>query len=59
MGETSDLDSEVLGHHAVPGGQVTVDELLGVEVGHAIGDLPGHLDHQLQGGRWPARRVIL
>ena len=59
MGETSDLDGEVLGHHAVPGGKVAVDKLLGVEVGHAVGDLPGHLDHQLQGGRRPACRVML
>ena len=58
MGETSDLDGEVLGHHAVPGGQVAVDELLGVEVGHAVGDLRRHLDHLLQRGRRAARVVL-
>ena len=29
-GRTSDLDGEVVGHHAVPGGKVSVDELVGV-----------------------------
>lgn len=28
-----------------------MDELLGVQVGHAIGDLGGHLDHLPQRGR--------
>ena len=45
---TSYLDGEVVCHHAVPGRQVSVDELVGVEVGHAVGDLSCHLDHLLQ-----------
>ena len=55
---TPDLDGEVLGHHAVPGRQVSMDELVGVEVGHAIRDLSRHLDHLLQRGQRQTGRVL-
>lgn len=35
-----------------------MDELLGVEVSHAICDLSSHLDHLLQ-SRWWTSRVVL
>lgn len=44
---TSYFYSEVLRHHAVSGRQISVDKLVGVEVSHAISDLPGHLKHLL------------
>lgn len=55
---TSYFDGEIVGYHAVPGCQVPVDELLGVEVSHAICDLSSHLDHLLQ-SRWWTSRVVL
>lgn len=45
---TSDLNSKVLGYHAVPGCQISVDKLVGVEVSHTISNLPCHLKHLLQ-----------
>lgn len=33
-------------------------ELLGVQVGHAIGDLRSHLDHLPQRRGWPARVIL-
>lgn len=51
---TSDLDGEVLRHHAVPGGEVSVDELFGVEVGHAVGNFCCHLQHVFQSRWWAA-----
>lgn len=56
---TSDLDGVVLSHHAVPGGQISVDKLFGVEVGHAVCYLPRHLNHLLQCGRGLPCGVIL
>lgn len=51
---TSYFYSEVLGHHAVSGRQISVDKLVGIEVSHAVGDLPGHLKHLLQ---WRERQA--
>lgn len=48
---TSNLHSEVLGHHAVPGSQISVDKFVGIQVRHAVGDFPCHLDHLFEGGQ--------
>lgn len=55
---TSYFDSEILSHHAVPGCQISVDKLLGVEVRHAVCDLSCHLDHLFQSRRRTARVVL-
>lgn len=55
---TSNLHSEVLGHHAVPGSQISVDKLVGIKVWHAIGDLPRHLDHLFEWGQGLAGGVL-
>lgn len=47
-----------MSHHAVPGRQVSVDKLLGVQVRHAVGDLRRHLDHLLQSGRRPPGVIL-
>lgn len=56
---TSDFDSEVFGHHAVPGSQVSVDKLVCVEVRHAIGNFASHLNHLLQWWEGLAARSLL
>lgn len=58
-GVTSYLDSEVLGHHAVPGGQISMDKLVGVEVSHAVGDLSRHLKHLFQRRERQAGKLLL
>lgn len=55
---TSYFDGEIVSHHAVSGRQVSVHELLGVEVGHPVCYLSRHLDHLLQGG-WGTPRIVL
>lgn len=51
---TSDLNCEIFCHHAVPGCQVSVDKLLGIEVRHAVRNFCSHLDHLLQRRWWTA-----
>lgn len=55
---TPNLDGEVLGHHAVPGCQVSMHKLVGSKVGHAIRDLTSHLDHISQCWPWEPRVVL-
>lgn len=55
---TPDFHSEVLCHHAVASCQVPVHEFLGVQVGHAVGDLRGHLDHLPQRRRRPPGVIL-
>ena len=55
---TPNLDSEVLGHHAVSGCQVSMHKLVGGKVGHAIRNLTGHLDHISQSWPWEPRVVL-
>lgn len=47
---TSNLHCEILCNHAVPGSQVPVDKLIGIQVGHAVCNFSGHLDHLFK--RW-------
>lgn len=56
---TSNFHSEIFTHHAVSGRKVSVDELLSVEVRHAICYLSSHLDHLLQGWRWTTWVILL
>lgn len=56
---TSDFNGKVFGHHAVPGCQVSVDKLVGVEVRHAVSDLPRHLKHLLQRRKRQAGPLLL
>lgn len=58
-GPTSDFDSEIFGHHAVAGSKVSVDELVGIEVCHAVGDLARHLDHLAEAGRSEGWIILL
>lgn len=55
---TSNLHSEVLGHHAVPGSQISVDKFVGIQVRHAVGDFPCHLDHLFERGQDLAGGVL-
>lgn len=55
---TTNFDGEILGHHAVAGRQVPVHKLLGSKVGHAICNLPSHLNHVTEGRLWEARVVL-
>lgn len=49
---TPNLDSEVLGHHAVPGvSEVSMHKLVGSKVGHAIRNLTSHLIISPSAGR--------
>ena len=43
--EVPDLHQEVLAHQAVPGGQVSVHEVLGRQVDHARSNLLGDVQH--------------
>ena len=42
---TSDLDDALFVDHTVPGGEISVYELAGRQVSHAVGYLTGHLQH--------------
>lgn len=55
---TSNLHSEVLGHHAVSGSQISVDKFVGIQVWHAVGYFPCHLDHLFEGGQDLAGGVL-
>lgn len=55
---TTNFDGEILGHHAVAGCQVTVHKLLGSKVGHAVCNLPCHLNHVTE-CRLREARVVL
>lgn len=46
--EVRDLDEAALGDEDVPGGEVAMDVVLGLEVRHPRGDLCGHVDQLLQ-----------
>lgn len=56
---TSYLHSEVFSHHTVPGCQISMDKLVGVEVSHAVSDLTRHLKHLLQRRERQARPLLL
>lgn len=56
---TSDFNCEVLSNHAVPGSQVSMDKLVGIEVCHPVRYLSSHLNHLLQRRQRLAARALL
>ena len=46
--EISDLANIILSNQNVPGGQITMDVVLRLEVGHPSGDLCSHVDQLRQ-----------